>query len=74
MMNEFEIRAVISELNRIEVHGDKNLDILLGCISYMKSKVKEIVDEKKKYMAEADKKKFKNAEPELDIPMEGVDK
>jgi hypothetical protein len=71
-MNEFEIRAVLSELNRLEVHGEKNLDILLGCISYMKSKVKEIEDIKKQCLAEANKKKFDNAEPEFDIPLKGV--
>ena len=63
-MNENEIMAVISELNRIEVHGDKNLDILLGCISFMKSKVKEIERIKKECL--------KNAKPEIEFNSEGV--
>lgn len=40
-MNIAEIKAVISELNRIEVKGEVNLDILLGCINFLKHKVKE---------------------------------
>lgn len=34
-----EIQAVISELNRLSVSGESNLDILLGCISFLKSKL-----------------------------------
>lgn len=38
-MTPQEIQAVISELNRITVSGESNLDILLGCISFLKSKL-----------------------------------
>lgn len=41
-MTEAEIKAVISELNRIEVKGEKNMDILLGCINYLRHKLKEM--------------------------------
>lgn len=38
-MTPQEIQAVISELNRITVSGEANLDILLGCITFLKSKL-----------------------------------
>lgn len=41
-MTEAEIKALISELNRIEVKGEKNLDILLGCIKFLHIKLKEL--------------------------------
>ena len=44
-MSIAEIKAVISELNRIEVKGEDNLDILLGCIKFLKHKVKEFCPE-----------------------------
>lgn len=40
-MKEQEIAALISELNRLTVSGEVNLDILLGCITFLKSKLKE---------------------------------
>lgn len=40
-MKEQEIAALISELNRLTVSGEANLDILLGCITFLKSKLKE---------------------------------
>lgn len=40
-MTSEEIKAVISELNRLTVSGEANLDILLGCITFLKSKLKE---------------------------------
>ena len=39
-MTPQEIQAVISELNRLSVSGEANLDILLGCITFMKSKLR----------------------------------
>lgn len=38
-MTKQEIAAMISELNRITVSGESNLDILLGCITFLKSKL-----------------------------------
>lgn len=38
-MTRSEIQAVISELNRLTVSGEANLDILLGCITFLKSKI-----------------------------------
>lgn len=38
-MTKQEIAAMISELNRITVSGEANLDILLGCITFLKSKL-----------------------------------
>lgn len=38
-MTPQEIQAVISELNRLTVSGEANLDILLGCITFLKSKL-----------------------------------
>ena len=38
-MTSQEIAAVISELNKISVSGEANLDILLGCITFLKSKL-----------------------------------
>ena len=38
-MTKQEIQAVISELNRLTVSGEANLDILLGCITFLKSKI-----------------------------------
>ena len=40
-MTPQEIQAVISELNRLSVSGEANLDILLGCITFLKSKLRE---------------------------------
>jgi hypothetical protein len=40
-MTVSEIKAVISELNRIDVKGETNLDILLGCIKFLKLKARE---------------------------------
>lgn len=39
-MTSEEIKAVISELNRLTVSGEANLDILLGCIRFMKAKLR----------------------------------
>lgn len=39
-MTSEEIKAVISELNRLTISGEANLDILLGCITFMKSKLR----------------------------------
>ena len=44
-MSIAEIKAVISELNRIDVQGEKNLDILLGCIRFLKMKANEMSKE-----------------------------
>ena len=38
-MTPQEIQAVILELNRLTVSGEANLDILLGCITFLKSKL-----------------------------------
>ena len=38
-MTKQEIAALVSELNRITVSGEANLDILLGCITFLKSKL-----------------------------------
>lgn len=38
-MTPQEIQAVITELNRLAVSGEANLDILLGCITFLKSKL-----------------------------------
>ena len=46
MITEAEVKAVISELNRIEVKGEQNMDILLGCISFLKMKLKHKDDSK----------------------------
>lgn len=46
MITEAEVKAVISELNRIEVKGEQNMDILLGCISFLKMKLKHKDDPK----------------------------
>lgn len=40
-MTPQEIQAVISELNRLMVSGEANLDILLGCITFLKSKLNQ---------------------------------
>lgn len=40
-MTSEEIKAVISELNRLTVSGEANLDILLGCITFLKSKLRK---------------------------------
>ena len=69
-MNENEIKAVLLELNRVEVHGENNLDILLGCISFMKTKLREI-ERIKKECLEAQKEKLANAKPEIDIEVKG---
>lgn len=45
-MTPQEIQAVISELNRLSVSGEANLDILLGCITFLKSKLRETPIEK----------------------------
>lgn len=39
-MTPEEIKAVISELNRLTISGESNLDILLGCIRFMKDKLR----------------------------------
>lgn len=39
-MTSQEIAAVISELNKISVSGEANLDILLGCITFLKSRLR----------------------------------
>lgn len=39
-MTSEEIKAVISELNRLTISGEANLDILLGCITFLKSKLR----------------------------------
>lgn len=44
-MTPQEIQAVISELNRLTVCGEANLDILLGCITFMKSKLRQVKEE-----------------------------
>ena len=44
-MTPQEIQAVISELNRLTVSGEANLDILLGCIKFMKSKLHPVKEE-----------------------------
>ncbi len=36
-----EIKALIYELNRLTVSGEANLDILLGCITFLKSKLRK---------------------------------
>ena len=40
-MTENEIKALIFELNRIEVKGEENLDVLLGCIKFLRIKLKD---------------------------------
>lgn len=45
-MTSQEIQAVISELNRLTVSGEANLDILLGCITFLKSKLHPVKEEK----------------------------
>lgn len=42
-MTKQEIQAIISELNRLTVSGEANLDILLGCISFLKTKLHQDV-------------------------------
>ena len=44
-MTSQEIAAVISELNKISVSGEANLDILLGCIRFLKSKLHSKAEE-----------------------------
>ena len=44
-MTPQEIQAVISELNRLTVSGEANLDILLGCITFLKSKLHPVKGE-----------------------------
>ena len=44
-MTPQEIQAVISELNRLTVRGEANLDILLGCITFLKSKLHPVQKE-----------------------------
>ena len=44
-MTPQEIQAVISELNRLSVNGEANLDILLGCITFLKSKLHPVKGE-----------------------------
>ena len=44
-MTKQEIQAVITELNRLAVSGEANLDILLGCITFLKSKLHQDVKE-----------------------------
>ena len=44
-MTPQEIQAVISELNRLSVSGEANLDILLGCIAFLKSKLHPAIEE-----------------------------
>lgn len=44
-MTPQEIQAVISELNRLAVSGEANLDILLGCITFLKSKLHSNAEE-----------------------------
>lgn len=45
-MTSEEIKAVISELNRLTISGEANLDILLGCITFLKSKLRTEVGDK----------------------------
>lgn len=40
-MNEF-LHALLISLNRIEVKGKDNLDILLGCIVAVENKIEEL--------------------------------
>ena len=47
-MTPNEIQAVISELNRLTVSGEANLDILLGCITFLKSKLHPVKGEEVK--------------------------
>lgn len=61
-MNEGEIIAVVSELNKVEVKGEANLDIMLGCISFLRRKANEMKRER-----------LKNAQPEMTFEPEGVD-
>lgn len=44
-MTPQEIQAVILELNRLTVCGEANLDILLGCITFLKSKLHPVTKE-----------------------------
>ena len=44
-MTTQDIMAVISELNRLTVSGEANLDILLGCITFLKSKLHPVTKE-----------------------------
>lgn len=41
-MTPQEMQALIMELNKIEVKGEANLDVLLGCITFLKSKLYQI--------------------------------
>lgn len=43
-MTPQEIQAVIAELNRLSVSGKANLDILLGCITYLEIKLRKPVE------------------------------
>lgn len=44
-MTKQEIAAMITELNRLTVSGEANLDILLGCIVFLKSKLQPTTEE-----------------------------
>lgn len=41
-MNEKEYEQLIRTLNKIEVHGADNLDMLLACIKFLERKQNEV--------------------------------
>lgn len=65
-MNVFEINALINELNRVEVKGEANLDVLLGCIKFLKSKRAEVQAKAEKERAEKEAAAMTNEEGNKD--------
>lgn len=47
-MNKQIIHAVIAAMNRLEVRGEENLNILLGCIQTMNGMIGETESEENK--------------------------
>lgn len=41
-----KIELVIAALNQLEIRGEKNLDILLGCIQMLRRALEELNDDR----------------------------
>ena len=52
-MTEAEILAMISELNKIEVRGEQNLDTLLACIGFLKNRASVLKEKRVRAEREA---------------------
>ena len=41
-MNISDMKALLVELDKIEVHGTRNVDVLAGCMNFLCLKIKEM--------------------------------